>query len=304
MPMDTKWTRASLSEAIQQHKPNPIDTFMIGIIILAGVTVGLETSPSIIASYGGLLHALDVLFVVLFALEAIIKIRLHTPAWKYFASGWNLFDFLILILTALPLILSMSYGAIESVIALRSLSIIRSLRALRFLRLTSELDGLRIVIETLVQSLPKLGIVALLLMSLLYTYAVIGYNLFHLNDPKHFGTLAQSTLTMFQCALGDFSSIMHTQIDGSAFDKGYYDSLVLHYGKVQSETFPVLAPAFFLSFVFIAGLTILNFFVGTIISELDNVRSTESDQTKKLNSLSARFDGLEEMVRDIHRRGR
>jgi hypothetical protein len=57
---------------------------------------------------------------------------------------------------------------------------------------------------------------------------------------------------------------------------------------------------FFLSFVFVAGLTILNFFVGTIISELDNVRAEEHEQTNSLSSLTARFDKLEQMIADIH----
>ena len=297
------WTRPKLAAAVAKHHANPIDSFMIGVIFTAGITVGLETFPGIMASYGHILHVLDVVFVLLFAAEAGVKIALRAPhPLRYFTSGWNIFDFTILVLTAIPLIMSMSFEAAETAIAIRTLSIIRSLRALRFLRLSSELSGIRIVVETLIRSLPQLGIVALLLMSLLYTYAVIGYNIFHLNDPKHFGTLAQSTLTMFQCALGDFAGIMHIQIDGSKFDSGYYESLIQHYGTVQSESFPVIAPIFFLSFVFIAGLTILNFFVGTIISELDNVRSIESKQTHDLSSIAKRFDKLEVLIQEIHQR--
>jgi voltage-gated sodium channel len=295
------WTRDSLAQAVQKHESNPIDNFMIGVIVLAGVAVGLETFPNIVALYGGVLHFFDMLLVALFTAEAVVKITLFAPKpWRYFSSGWNVFDFLILLLTTLPLVVGLGMGIVETAIAIRSLSIIRSLRALRFLRLTSEFRGIRIVVETLVRSIPQLGIVALLLVSLLYTYSVIGYNIFHENDPKHFGTLSQSMLTMFQCALGDFSNIMHIQIDGSKFDSGYYESLLLHYGNVRSESFPVIAPVFFLSFVFVAGLTILNFFVGTIISELDNVRAEEHEQTNSLSSLTARFDKLEQMIADIH----
>jgi voltage-gated sodium channel len=297
------WTWRSLSAAVKRHDTNPIDTFMIGVIVLAGITVGLETSRAIVNSYGALLHIVDVIIVGLFALEAVIKISMHWPhPWRYFKSGWNVFDFAILLLTALPFLLSMTYEVVETVIAIRTLSMIRSLRALRFLRLTSEFRGIRIVVETLVRSLPQLGIVALLLFSLLYTYAVIGFNVFHLNDPKHFGSLPQSLLTMFQCALGDFSDIMHIQIDGSQFDSGYYGSLVQHYGSVRSEQFPIIAPLFFLSFVFIAGLTILNFFVGTIISELDSVRSEEHQQTSSLSLLANRLDTIENLLLELRNR--
>lgn len=298
-----KWTFDRLRQAIVNQESNPIDSTIIVVILLAAVTVGLETFPSIMTTYGGLLHALDIAFVFVFAAEVIVKLAFYMPKpLEYFKSGWHIFDVSILVLTTIPVIVQAGYGPIEAALALRSLSMIRSLRALRMLRLSSELRGIRIVIETLVSSLPQLGIVGLLLCSLIYTYAVVGFNLFHLNDPKHFGSLWQSTLTMFQCAVGDFSGVMHIQIDGSAFDSGYHESLVKHFPVVVSEPFPVLAPFFFLSFVFIAGLTILNFFVGTIISELDNVRQNvhkeEQKQNVSLEHIEQRLRDIEALLRD------
>lgn len=297
-----KWTLDRLRHAVVNQESNPIDSAVIVVILLAALTVGLETFPTVMSKYGEILHALDIVLVFVFAAEVVVKLAFYMPKpLVYFKSGWHIFDVTILVLTTIPVILQAGYGPIEVALALRSLSMIRSLRALRMLRLSSELRGIRIVIETLVSSLPQLGIVGLLLCSLIYTYAVVGFNLFHLNDPKHFGSLWQSVLTMFQCAVGDFSDVMHIQIDGSAFDPGYHDSLKKHFPLVVSETFPVLSPLFFLSFVFIAGLTILNFFVGTIISELDSVRQDvlkdENKQTLTLDHIYHRLDDIEALLR-------
>lgn len=293
------WNRKRLQYAIVRHRSNPVDSWMIIIILLSGVMVGLETFPTLYANYLDMFHAVDAIIIGLFSLEAAIKMSFYGKRpWRYFTSGWNIFDFGILVLTTLPFILANDYSSAQSAIALRSLSLIRSLRALRFMRIASELPGIRVIVETLIRSLPQLAVVGLLLFSLIYTYGVIGYNLFHLNDPKHFGTLWQSILTMFQCAVGEFYDTMHIQIDGSNYDSGYYESLCLHYGTVVPERFPILSPIFFLSFVFVAGLTILNFFVGTIISELDSVREEEHQQTSDLALLLKRFDKLESLIKE------
>lgn len=291
------WTRKRFQRAIVMHKANPLDMIMIAVIITSGITVGIETVPSIRDPFAGIFHALDMLFVLLFAFEAAIKISCYgRRPWRYFQSGWNLFDFGILLLTAVPVVVLSNQSAAEAALALRSMSIIRSLRVLRFLRIASELPGIRVIVETLVRSLPQLSVVGVMLFSLVYTYAVIGYNLFHGNDPKNFGNLGQSMLTMFQCLTGDFGEIMHIQIDGSNFDEGLYQSMLTHYHVVTPEKYPVLGPLFFLSFVFIGGFTILNFFVGTILSELDAVRDEERQQNTELTEMHRRFDRLEKMI--------
>jgi hypothetical protein len=101
---------------------------------------------------------------------------------------------------------------------------------------------------------------------------------------------------MFQCLTGDFGEFMHIQIDGSNFDEGLYQSMLTHYHVVTPEKYPVLGPLFFLSFVFIGGFTILNFFVGTILSELDAVRGEERLQNTELTDMHRRFDRLEKMI--------
>ena len=289
------WSFTNLRERINNHDLNPIDNTVIILILLSAVVVGLETNHELVASSPTLFHVIDLIFIAAFGLEIVIKMAMRAPApWKYFADGWHVFDTVVFGLTLVPYFITADQQTAEAAIALRSLRLVRSFRALRVMRLVGELPGMRIVIETLVRSIPQLSIVAALMGCLTYTYAVIGYNLFHGNDPRHFGSLGSSCLTMFGCALGEFNDVMRIQIDGSAADEGYYDLLVTKFGAsaVHAEPFPILAPLFFLTFVLIAGLTILNFFVGTILTELDNVRTEIREE--ELASTSLKIDKLVE----------
>ena len=68
-----------------------------------------------------LLHVLDRLAVAIFVVEILAK--LYVYRWRFFASGWNLFDFVIVAAALVP--------------AGREVAVLRALRILRALRLIS-----------------------------------------------------------------------------------------------------------------------------------------------------------------------
>ena len=77
----------------------PFHHVIVSVIVLAGVVAGLETSPAIMSQYGGLLHGLDRVILAIFIVEALLKMAAHgRQPWRYFADGWNVFDFLIIAL--------------------------------------------------------------------------------------------------------------------------------------------------------------------------------------------------------------
>jgi voltage-gated sodium channel len=276
---------SALRSAVNAQESNPLDTIVIVLILFSAVVVGLETVPSVSTALPGLFEWLDVLIVVAFGLEIGIKMAFRWPRpWEYLKDAWHIFDVVIFVLTLLPYVIYDESGAMGATLALRALRLARSFRALRVLRLATELKGVRVVIETLLRSIPQLTVVAILLGCIVYTYAVMGYNLFHVNDPENFGSLGLSLLAMCQCAVGDFAEIMHKQMNGP-------------------EGYPLLSPVFFLSFVLIAGLTILNFFVGTILSELESVREEESEQTTDIQQIQEQLRQMQESLIRIEKRG-
>ena len=273
-----------LRSSVNNHFSNPLDTIVIGLILFSAVIVGLETYPEVVGAVPRLFLWLDVFLVVAFGLEICIKIAFRWPKpWEYFKDAWHIFDVAIFALTLLPYLFTDDGGSVGSALALRSIRLIRSFRALRVMRLASELKGVRVVIEALLRSIPQLTVVAILLGCIVYTYAVVGYNLFHVIDPEHFGSLRLSLLAMFQCAVGDFADIMRRQMNGT-------------------DGYPILAPFFFLSFVLIAGLTILNFFVGTILLELSSVREEESHKTNDIQHMQQQLAEMQQTLVNIERK--
>ena len=69
-------------------------SFIIGVIVLAGIVVGIETYGDIASRHATLLHALDAIILWIFVAEIVIKMGAHgRQPWRYFQDPWNIFDF-------------------------------------------------------------------------------------------------------------------------------------------------------------------------------------------------------------------
>ncbi|HBA32839.1 MAG TPA: ion transporter, partial [Gammaproteobacteria bacterium] len=120
----------------------------------------------------GVLTLINQIVLAAFVLEAAIKIYAVTPHFgRYFGVGWNLFDFTIIVLALIP-----ATGELAMVARLA--------RLLRVLRLVSTIPELRIIISTLIRSIPSMGHIVILMGIIFYVYAVAGYHLFHQHDPR------------------------------------------------------------------------------------------------------------------------
>jgi voltage-gated sodium channel len=175
--------------------------FIVAVIALAGVVAGLETSPAIMARHGAALFALDKLILGIFIVEALLKMAAHgRQPWRYFADGWNGFDFLVIVICLLPV-----GGPFAAVLRLA--------RALRLLRLVSALPKLQLLVGALLKSLSAMGYVSLLLLLLFYIYAVAGIHLFGAHDPEHFGSLPAAFLSLFRLVtLDNWSDLFNAQL--------------------------------------------------------------------------------------------
>jgi voltage-gated sodium channel len=165
----------------------PFHHVIVAVIVLAGVVAGLETSPAIMAEHGTLLHGLDKVILGIFVIEALLKMAAYgRKPWRYFADGWNVFDFLIVVICLLPV-----GGPFAAVLRLA--------RALQLLRLVS----------ALLKSLSAMGYVGLLF----YIYAVAGIHLFGAHDPKNFGSLPAVFFSLFRLVtLDNWADLFNAQI--------------------------------------------------------------------------------------------
>ena len=117
---------------------------------------------------------LNYIFMVIFTIEAIVKIIAMRS--KYFRDGWNIFDFVVVLLTAIILGLSWigpKFGLEVGNLGVTS-TILRSLRIGRIFRLVKKAEQLQIIFQALIDSVPAMASLALLLILLIFMYSIIG----------------------------------------------------------------------------------------------------------------------------------
>lgn len=235
----------------------------VSAVAAAGIVVGLETSRDIMAEYGPVLLAIDRVILSIFVAEVVAKIMAFGPKpWRYFQDPWNVFDFLVVTLCILP-------------IGGNYVSVLRLVRTLRLLRLLTVLPKLQLIVGALLKSIPSIGYVGLLLGLHFYIYAVLGVFIFGGNDTVHFGSLGRSMLTLFQVlTLEGWADIMRTQIYGCA-EFGYENFKELCAAPNPS---PVAASIYFVSFIIVGTMIILNLFIGVIMNGMQEIERENEKQ--------------------------
>lgn len=236
--------------------------FVTFVILFAAVLVGVETSPALVERYGAPLHALDRAVLGVFVVELLVKIGAEgARPYRFFKDPWNVFDFVIVAVVFLP---------IQS----QYVTVLRLARLLRVLRLIRAVPRLQILVSALLKSIPSMGYVSLLLLLVFYVYGVAAVFLFGQNDPFRFGSLPLSLVTLFQVATAeDWSTTLYTQMYGCA-SHGYDGREAL---CVASSAKPILAPIYFISFILVGTMVILNLFIGVIMNSMAEAQ-TESEE--------------------------
>jgi voltage-gated sodium channel len=237
--------------------------FVTLVILLAAALVGAETYPAVVRQHGELLHALDRLVLAIFTVEILMKMGAEgARPWRYFRDPWNVFDFAIVAAAFMP-------------VGTQYVTVLRLVRLLRVLRLVRAIPKLRILVSALLKSIPSMGYVSLLLLLLFYVYAVAGVFLFGKNDPLHFGTLGVTFVTLFSTVtLEGWTDILYTQMYGcSAF--GYADNAAL---CTAPKAQPGTAVVYFVSFVLIGTMVMLNLFIGVIMNGMSEAHKEEEER--------------------------
>lgn len=241
------------SKVIQRHLQNVVkhrffERFIIAVILLSAVLIGVETSEELASEYENWLLWGNRVVLAIFILEAGMKICAVAPRWRdYFGHGWNVFDFSIVLLSLIP-------GSGEFAM------LARLARLLRVLRLISTIPELRLIVATLMRSIPSMGNIILLMGVIFYIYAVAGQQLFHAHDPEHWGNLGISLLTLFRVVtLEDWTDLMYTMM----------------------EVYP-LSWIYFVSFVVVGTFVIINLFIAVVINNLEEAKQERLDDLREM----------------------
>ncbi|WP_299811479.1 ion transporter [uncultured Roseibium sp.] len=217
---------------------------IIAIIVLNAVTLGLETSPAMMRDIGGTLLFLDRLILGIFVIE--LALRLYAHGLKFFRDPWSVFDFTIVAIALLP--------------ASGAFAVLRSLRILRALRLISVVPSLRRVIGGLIAALPGMGSIMVLMALVFYVFAVMATKLYGAAFPEWFGNIGASLYTLFQIMT--------------------LESWSMGIVRPVMEAFP-WSWLFFVPFILCTAFTVLNLFIGIIVSAMQEEHDAEADANRQ-----------------------
>lgn len=210
------------------------ELFVISVIILSSLLIGVRTYnlPETALTF---LWVMDYGVTVFFLIEILIRMAAEDRLKDFFKKGWNVFDFTIVVVSLIPLD--------DSEYAL----IARMLRLFRVMRLISFIPELRVLVSALITALPRMGYVALLMFIIFYLYAVIGNLLFADINPKLWGDLGISLLTLFRVAtFEDWTDVM-------------YETMAVY----------SLSWIYYLTFIFFSAFVFLNMMIGIVVEVLD-----------------------------------
>lgn len=235
-------SRARVREFVERTSFQQV---VMAVIVFNAITLGLETSATLMTSHGHLLHLIDRVVVGIFVVE--LTLRLYAYGLRFFRDPWNVFDFVIVAIALLPVS--------------GEFAVLRALRILRALRLISVVPSMRRVVGGLIAALPGMGSIAALLTLILYVSAVIGTKLYGTVSPDYFGDLPTTLFTLFQTMTGE------------AWPDVARD--------VMSKS--PMAWIYFVVYILVSSFMVLNLFIAVVVSAMEGqvaeeVREAEAEQ--------------------------
>jgi voltage-gated sodium channel len=239
-------------------KNGRVQNVILALILVNAVILGMETSPALMAAWGPALIALDKAILAVFVVEIAARLFVHRGA--FFRDPWSVFDFAVVAIALVP--------------ASGPFAVLRALRVLRVLRVLTIVPSMRRVVGGLLAAIPGLGSIAAVLGLIFYVFGVIATKLFGDSFPEWFGHLGRSLYTLFQVMT--------------------LESWSMGISRPVMETYPY-AWAFFVPFILIATFTMLNLFIGIIVSAMQSFTEDE-----KATTIAAVDEAREHIEADLH----
>ncbi|XP_028972466.2 sodium channel protein type 2 subunit alpha isoform X2 [Esox lucius] len=225
-----------------------------------------------------ILYWINFVFIVLFTGECMLK--MISLRHYYFTVGWNVFDFVVVILSIVGMFLS---ELIEKYFVSPTLfRVIRLARIGRILRLIKGAKGIRTLLFALMMSLPALFNIGLLLFLVMFIYAIFGMSSFAyvkheagIDDMFNFETFGNSMLCLFQITTSaGWDGLLAPILNNKEPD---CDNSVEHPGTLYRGNCgnPPVAMCFFVSYIIICFLIVVNMYIAVILENF-SVATEES----------------------------
>lgn len=211
------------------------------VIVVNAAVLGAETYEHFAARHGVTLQAMNNACLGLFVVELTIRIAAEgrTPL-RFFRSGWNAFDFVVVGAGFVP-----GLGS--------NTTVLRLVRLARVVRLVTILPDLRVIMVAVGRSIPPMASLAVLTVLMVYVYGIVGWLLFGEQVPERYGDIGTAMLNLF---------VMLT-----------LENLIDNLEAIQ-KVHP-WAWLYAMSYVMLAAFLLINILIGVVINSMDEARAIE-----------------------------
>lgn len=245
---------------------------MMAVIIFSALVIGINTF-NIDPLFEKALFYVDNLITIVFVVEISLRIAAEKRAIDFFKDGWNIFDFVIVAVSLIPV--DGNYA-----------NVARLIRIFRMLRLITLLPELKVIIGALFKSARSIGYVMILMFIIFYVFAVVGTILFESTASGLWKDVGVALLTLFRVmTFEDWTDVMYETMEIHPWSWLYY-----------------------LIFIFLTTFTFLNMIIGIILDTLNEehkkVEQDRVDEDKQLllnilehnKNLEQKIDRLETLL--------
>lgn len=246
------------------HTNKIFELFVISVIIVSALLIGAKTydlPPLVITTLGWLDAGVTVFFVI----ELFVRFVGTEDKKRFFNSGWNVFDTIIVTVSLIPVE--------DSEMAMLG----RLIRIFRVLRMVSIIPELRLLVNSLLAALPQLGYLMLLMFIIFYIFAAVGSYMFDNVNPVLWGDISISMLTLFRVmTFEDWTDVMYETMAVYPWSWAYY-----------------------LIFIFLTAFAFLNMVIGVVVGvmeeETNKVKTADTSRTS-LENLKEQLDRIEQAL--------
>ena len=160
------------------------ELFMMGIIIFSAMLIGIDTFK-LKPIYQDIIFVLDQLVTVVFLIEITMRISSYEKPLDFFKDGWNVFDFLIVSMSLIPM-------------NNNNFAVARLLRIFRILRIITIVPELKTIINSLFRSSKSIAYIFILTFIIFYIFAIVGTVLFEGSASGLWKDVGTALLTLFR----------------------------------------------------------------------------------------------------------
>uniref|UniRef100_A0AAR2KF84 Sodium channel protein n=1 Tax=Pygocentrus nattereri TaxID=42514 RepID=A0AAR2KF84_PYGNA len=255
------------------------DIFIMVLICLNMVTMMVETDDQS-QEKEDVLYQINLIFIVVFTGECVLK--MFALRQYFFTVGWNVFDFIVVILSIAGLMLS---DIIEKYFVSPTLfRVIRLARIGRVLRLIRGAKGIRTLLFALMMSLPALFNIGLLLFLIMFIFSIFGMSNFAyvkkqagIDDIFNFETFGNSIICLFEITTSaGWDGLLLPMLNSGPPD---CDPDVENPGSdVRGNCGnPGMGIMFFCSYIIMSFLVVVNMYIAIILENFNVAQEESSD---------------------------